>query len=87
MAQPITCDGPDADLAVFLITNVPEAETSGMCLPCALDFAQGLLAALAPERLAQAPAKPKRAPRAKPAAAAAAAGQADQPATAAASGA
>jgi hypothetical protein len=81
MAQPITCDGPDADLAVFLITNVPEAETSGMCLPCALDFAQGLLAALAPERLAPPPAKRKRAYPARMVEAAAAAGQADQPAT------
>lgn len=65
MAQLITCDGPDGSPAVFMVNNIDNAEVHSFCLPCMLDFAQALLQAFTPERLAAPPAKAARKSRAK----------------------
>lgn len=66
MAQAINCDTPvhgdEPVPAVLVITNVPEAEVSGLCLDCATGFAIAWLGAFAPEQLA-----PPEPPKPKPA--------------------
>lgn len=78
MAANIMCDLHEGDQAVFMITMIPEAETVGLCVPCGLDWAQALLQAAAPDRLAKPPARAPRTRKAKPAAAAAANGSGEQ---------
>jgi hypothetical protein len=68
MAQPMICDGPDDTLATFIVTMIDEAETVAMCTACTLDWAQAILQALAPERLAPPPKPPARKRRAAAAA-------------------
>lgn len=71
MAAMPTCDGPDDDPALYMITNLMEAETLALCPSCSADFAQAMLQVLAPDRLAPPPGKPPRGRRSAPAAAAA----------------
>lgn len=65
MAQPMICDGPDNDLAEYVITMIEQAEVKAFCLSCMADFCQGYLSIVSPDRLAPEPAPRQRKSRAK----------------------
>lgn len=68
MAAPIMCNGPDGGPAAVIITMLADGDTVGLCGPCLTDWAEALLKATAPERLAPPPAPAPRRPRTKRAA-------------------
>ena len=45
MAQPITCDNADATLAFVVMTQPENGETTALCGPCLLEWAEQLLIA------------------------------------------
>jgi hypothetical protein len=81
MAQMVMCDGPEQGPAVFMITNIEQAETQALCLDCMIGFSAAFLQAVAPGMIAKPELKPARKPRAKAGAAAAAAGSDGQAVT------
>lgn len=72
MAQPIQCDGPDLEVALYIITNQDTGDILAFCVSCFADFCQAYLTAVAPDRLAPPPAPKARKRRTAAAGAAAA---------------
>lgn len=63
MAAPMHCDGQDDDLAVYIVTDISQAETMAFCLPDFLGFCLAFVEAVAPDMLAKPPAEQPKQPR------------------------
>lgn len=65
MAAPVLCDGPDQGPALFMITNLAEAETVALCAGCAAGFCEAYLSAA--KSVSDGAATPGTTPKTRPA--------------------